>query len=67
MAGENELEAAGAIVDPGLNAGAPHIEYLPASWWPPQAERLLTGPCGWHNPGARPEDWTRSCTRGEET
>jgi glucose-6-phosphate 1-dehydrogenase len=63
FAREDEVEAAWAIVDPLLNATAAPIEYLPGSWGPPQAERLLQGPCGWHNPGARPQDWQRSCGR----
>jgi len=64
FAREDEVEAAWAIVDPLLrNATAP-VEYPPASWGPPQAERLLQGPCGWHNPGAKPQDWQRSCGRG---
>jgi glucose-6-phosphate 1-dehydrogenase len=63
FAREDEVEAAWAIVDPILNPRAPPIEYLPGSWGPEQAEQLLKGPCGWHNPGARPQDWTRSCGR----
>jgi glucose-6-phosphate 1-dehydrogenase len=63
FAREDEVEAAWAIVDPVLGAAVPALEYLPGSWGPPQAESLLKGPCGWHNPGARPQDWTRSCGR----
>jgi glucose-6-phosphate 1-dehydrogenase len=63
FAREDEVEAAWAIVDPVLRGLPPPIEYLPGSWGPPEAENLLKGPCGWHNPGARPEDWTRSCGR----
>ena len=63
FAREDEVEAAWAIVDPVLQGLPPPSEYLPASWGPPQAESLLEGPCGWHNPGARPQDWTRSCGR----
>jgi glucose-6-phosphate 1-dehydrogenase len=63
FAREDEVEAAWAIVDPVLGARAAPVEYLPASWGPPQAEGLLKGPCGWHNPGAKPQDWTRSCGR----
>jgi len=63
FAREDEVEAAWAIVDPVLKALAAPIEYLQGSWGPPQAESLLEGPCGWHNPGARPQDWTRSCGR----
>ncbi|HEY2809297.1 MAG TPA: glucose-6-phosphate dehydrogenase [Steroidobacteraceae bacterium] len=64
FAREDEVEAAWAIVDPVLRIGSVPLEYPPASWGPPQAEDLITGPCGWHNPGAKPEDWTRSCGRG---
>ena len=63
FAREDEVEAAWAIVDPVLTAGAPPIPYLKGSWGPPEAEELLKGQCGWHNPGARPQDWTRSCER----
>jgi glucose-6-phosphate 1-dehydrogenase len=65
FAREDEVEAAWAIVDPVLKVPSAPIEYLPSSWGPPQAEKLLTGRCGWHNPGAKPQEWTRSCTRGE--
>jgi glucose-6-phosphate 1-dehydrogenase len=64
FAREDEVEAAWAIVDPVLRSGSAPLEYQPGSWGPPQAEELITGPCGWHNPGAKPEDWTRSCGRG---
>jgi glucose-6-phosphate 1-dehydrogenase len=64
FARQDEVEAAWAIVDPLLNATAPPVEYAPGSWGPPQAERLLQGPCGWHNPGAKAQDWQRSCGRG---
>ena len=63
FAREDEVEAAWAIVDPVLGAGSAPLEYVPGSWGPPQAEDLIVGPCGWHNPGAKPEDWTRSCGR----
>jgi glucose-6-phosphate 1-dehydrogenase len=63
FAREDEVEAAWTIVDPVLQGLPPPTEYLPGSWGPPQAEQLLQGPCGWHNPGARPQDWNRSCER----
>ena len=63
FAREDEVEAAWAIVDPVLKATVPPVEYLQGSWGPPAAENLLQGPCGWHNPGAKPQDWTRSCGR----
>jgi glucose-6-phosphate 1-dehydrogenase len=62
FAREDEVEAAWAIVDPVLGAATTPVPYLPGSWGPPQAEALLEGPCGWHNPGAKPKDWTRSCS-----
>jgi len=64
FAREDEVEAAWAIVDPILKPVSAPIEYQKGSWGPPQAEDLIQGPCGWHNPGARPQDWTRSCGRG---
>ena len=63
FAREDEVEAAWAIIDPLLGAGGPPRTYTPGTWGPAQAEQLLQGPCGWHNPGARPADWTRSCGR----
>ena len=61
FAREDEVEAAWAIVDPLLNNVAPVVPYTQGSWGPAQAEQLLHGPCGWHNPGAKSEDWVRSC------
>ena len=61
FAREDEVEAAWQIVDPLLKLNTTPLEYLPGSWGPEQANDLITGPCNWHNPGARPEDWTRSC------
>jgi glucose-6-phosphate 1-dehydrogenase len=63
FAREDEVEAAWAIVDPVLKPTAPPTQYLKASWGPAQAEDLIQGPCGWHNPGAKPQDWNRSCGR----
>ncbi|MBV8404758.1 MAG: glucose-6-phosphate dehydrogenase [Gammaproteobacteria bacterium] len=63
FAREDEVEAAWAIVDPVLRGLPAPYEYVAGSWGPPQAEKLLQGPCGWHNPGARAQDWTRSCAR----
>jgi glucose-6-phosphate 1-dehydrogenase len=63
FAREDEVEAAWAIVDPLLKPGSAPSEYAPGSWGPTQAEQLITGPCGWHNPGAKAQDWQRSCGR----
>jgi glucose-6-phosphate 1-dehydrogenase len=65
FAREDEVEAAWRIVDPLLNLSTPSIEYLPGSWGPKQADDLIKGSCVWHNPGAKPQDWTRSCGRGQ--
>ncbi len=61
FAREDEVEAAWRIVDPLLTVSTPVLEYLPGSWGPRAADDLIKGPCNWHNPGARPQDWTRSC------
>jgi len=61
FAREDEVEAAWKIVDPLLTVSTPVLEYLPGSWGPRAADDLIKGPCNWHNPGARPQDWTRSC------
>jgi glucose-6-phosphate 1-dehydrogenase len=61
FAREDEVEAAWAIVDPVLaTADAPCV-YTCGTWGPKESERLLTGSCSWHNPGAEPQGWTRSC------
>ncbi len=64
FARQDEVEAAWAIVDPLLEVRTPPYEYAPGSWGPAQADQLVKGPCNWHNPGARPEDWQRSCGPG---
>jgi glucose-6-phosphate 1-dehydrogenase len=66
FAREDEVEAAWAIVDPVLNSGVSVATYTQGTWGPAQAEQLLRGPCGWHNPGAKPEDWARSCGPGRD-
>jgi glucose-6-phosphate 1-dehydrogenase len=63
FAREDEVEAAWAIVDPLLKVTSGPIEYPQGSWGPKQADDLIEGPCNWHNPGAKPQDWTRSCAR----
>jgi glucose-6-phosphate 1-dehydrogenase len=63
FAREDEVEAAWAIVDPILGQSDAPYPYLKASWGPAQAEQLIQGPCGWHNPGPKAQDWVRSCTR----
>jgi hypothetical protein len=38
----------------------PH-EYVAGTWGPKEADDLIAGNCSWHNPGADPHSWTRSC------
>jgi len=64
FAREDEVEAAWAIVDPVLSQSEAPYGYTCGTWGPPEAERLLTGSCSWHNPGADPQSWTRSCAPG---
>ena len=61
FARQDEVEAAWAIVDPLLHTTTAPIEYAPGSWGPAQADKLVQGPCNWHNPGAKAQDWQRSC------
>jgi glucose-6-phosphate 1-dehydrogenase len=61
FARQDEVEAAWAIVDPVLGLNTQPYEYTPGTWGPPEAESLLVGPCGWHNPGADAHSWTRAC------
>ncbi|MDB6043757.1 MAG: zwf [Gammaproteobacteria bacterium] len=61
FARQDEVEAAWAIVDPVLGLNTPPYEYTPGTWGPREADSLLVGPCGWHNPGADAHSWTRAC------
>jgi glucose-6-phosphate 1-dehydrogenase len=61
FARQDEVEAAWAIVDPVLGLGEAPYTYTRGTWGPQESERLLTGSCSWHNPGAEPQGWTRSC------
>jgi glucose-6-phosphate 1-dehydrogenase len=66
FARQDEVEAAWAIVDPVLGTDSPVYEYTPGTWGPAEADSVISvGPCSWHNPGADPQSWTRSCGRGE--
>ncbi|HEY8508698.1 MAG TPA: hypothetical protein VIL32_10095, partial [Steroidobacteraceae bacterium] len=66
FARQDEVEAAWAVVDPILGVDSPLYEYLPGSWGPREAERLIKGPCGWHDPGPDAKSWTRSCWRPQD-
>jgi glucose-6-phosphate 1-dehydrogenase len=64
FAREDEVEAAWAAVDPVLNEVTPVYQYEPGSWGPPEAFKIIDGECGWHDPGATAEGWTRWPMRG---
>ncbi|HEY6456069.1 MAG TPA: glucose-6-phosphate dehydrogenase [Steroidobacteraceae bacterium] len=59
FAREDEVEAAWAAVDPVLNEVTPVYQYEPGTWGPPEAFKIIDGDCGWHDPGATAEGWTR--------
>jgi glucose-6-phosphate 1-dehydrogenase len=61
FARQDEVEAAWAVVEPVLAVREAPLEYEPGQWGPASAEQLIAGECGWHNPGAHADDWTRSC------
>ena len=43
-----------SVVDPILRDVTPVYEYEPNTWGPAEADRIITGDGGWHNP--RPEE-----------
>lgn len=47
---EDGVEAAWAVVDPVLGNATPVHEYDPNTWGPIEADQLIDGDCGWHNP-----------------
>jgi len=61
FARQDEVEAAWAIVDPVLGLKSNPYAYTPGTWGPAEADAIIDGPCGWHNPGADAHSWTRSC------
>ncbi len=50
FAREDEIEAAWRIVQPILEAPPPVREYAPGTWGPEEADRLVAGIRGWHDP-----------------
>ena len=50
FAREDSVEAAWRIVDPILRDVTPIYEYEPNTWGPAEADRIITGNGGWHNP-----------------
>ena len=50
FAREDSVEAAWQIVDPILKNPTPVHEYEPDTWGPAEADRIIAGDGGWHNP-----------------
>jgi glucose-6-phosphate 1-dehydrogenase len=50
FAREDTVEAAWRIVDPVLGNVTPLHPYEPGTWGPPEADALIAGEGGWHNP-----------------
>lgn len=46
------VEQAWRIIDPALNSAEEPIEYIPNSWGPAEAARIIAGNRGWRNPVA---------------
>ncbi len=67
FARQDEVEAAWAVVDPVLSVDSVPHPYVAGTWGPAQADDLIAGDCGWHNPGDDPHTWTRSCGKGRLT
>jgi glucose-6-phosphate 1-dehydrogenase len=47
---EEGVEAAWTVVDPVLGNASPIHEYEPNTWGPIEADRIIAGDGGWHNP-----------------
>lgn len=47
---EDAVEAAWRVVDRILANATPVHEYEPNTWGPPEADRIIAGAGGWHNP-----------------
>jgi hypothetical protein len=44
------FDATGSVVDPVLRNGTPVHEYEPNTWGPIEADQIIPGDGGWHNP-----------------
>ena len=47
---QEAVEAAWAVVDPVLSKHHPALAYQPGTWGPKEADALIAGNGGWHNP-----------------
>jgi len=50
FAREDSVESAWRVVDPVLGNATPVHEYQPHTWGPPEANQIIAGDGGWHNP-----------------
>jgi glucose-6-phosphate 1-dehydrogenase len=50
FAREESIEAAWRVVDSVLGDATPLYPYKPGTWGPPEADKLIAGDGGWHNP-----------------
>ena len=50
FAREDSVEEAWRIVDPILKSDQEVFEYDPGTWGPPQTDKIVCPPGGWHNP-----------------
>lgn len=50
FARQDSVEAAWQIVNPILKSTDPPLEYEPAAWGPPEAQRIIDADAGWRNP-----------------
>jgi glucose-6-phosphate 1-dehydrogenase len=50
FASENAVEAQWRILETILGDKTPVHEYDPGTWGPPEAEHIIVGPGGWHDP-----------------
>jgi glucose-6-phosphate 1-dehydrogenase len=47
---EDSVEATWSVVDPVLGNATPVHEYDPNTWGPIEADRIIAGDGGWHDP-----------------
>jgi glucose-6-phosphate 1-dehydrogenase len=52
---QDVIERSWEIVDPVLDDATPVLTYADGSWGPAEADRLVEGVGGWHNPPAAPK------------
>jgi glucose-6-phosphate 1-dehydrogenase len=50
FAREDSVESAWRVVGPALGNATPVHEYEPHTWGPPEANQIIAGDGGWHNP-----------------